>query len=94
MHAITSLICIVKCDNNWHSIKTNIITHANVHDLLWSVYNRCKAGADAFARGMNDVLGMFDVVAANAAAYMPLFVHADEPDSCCLQTFVHDKPQS
>ena len=57
----------------------NIITHANVHDLLWSVYNRCNAGADAFARGMNDVLGMFDVVAANAAAYMPLFVHADEP---------------
>jgi len=27
---------------------------------------------------MNDVLGMFDVVAANAEAYMPLFVHCDE----------------
>ena len=43
------------------------------------VLYRCKPGADAFALGMNDVLNMFQIVSANAMAYMPLFVYATTP---------------
>ena len=41
--------------------------------------NRCKPGADAFAQGINDVLSLYDVIRANALAYMPLFVTSQEP---------------
>jgi len=40
---------------------------------------RTKPGADEFCQGLNDVLGVCDVVRANATAYLPLFVSAPIP---------------
>jgi len=40
---------------------------------------RSKPGADDFNHGLNDVLGVCEVICANATAYLPLFVSAPVP---------------
>jgi len=70
---ITSMVCkcLLKLVNTWQWYWMLLRPTLTLNFVEWC---RCKAGADSFADGMNDVLKMYDVVRSNAMAYMPLFV--------------------
>ena len=77
VHAETS----TTCDKTMHTCdvlgtQDGCCTCATMTSVL-CVF-RCKAGADDFAIGMNDVLGMHDVITQNPVAYFPLFVSVPE----------------
>ena len=47
-------------------------------DEQYTAYVMCrtKAAADDFARGLNSIFGLFDIIKGNAHAFKPLFIYS------------------